>query len=135
MKTWNSYGSEHSANMVMIGKFKDAASAEKAKEAIDLITEFMTSRNGEVQSNPGSYPDGLIELLQKVRFHSLAPSELEQFIMCIDSEQKEEQIVITTDEPDISAFLKLMVDKGARVEVFSAHDYPDSNGRGTTSVE
>jgi hypothetical protein len=43
MKTWNSYGSEHSANLVMIGKFKNAASAEKAKEAIDLITDYMTS--------------------------------------------------------------------------------------------
>ncbi len=134
MKTWNSYGSEHSANLVMIGRFKNADSAEKAKEAIDLMTEFMNSENRE-QSKPGSYSDGLMELLQKISFHSLAPGEKEQFVMDIHSEQKEEKIIITTDEPDISAFLKLMVDKGARVEVFSAHDYPDSDGRDTTSVE
>lgn len=133
MKIWNSHGSEHSANLVMIGRFKDAVSAENAKEAIDQITEFMTSGRAE-QSSPGRYPDGLIDLLQKVGFHSVAPGELEQFTMGISSEQKDEQVVITTDEPDVSAFLKLMVDKGARVEAFSAHFHPDPNGRDTTAA-
>ena len=55
--------------------------------------------------------------------------------MGIRSELKDQQVVITTDEPDVSAFLKLMVDKGARVEVFSAHDYPDPSGRNTTGPE
>jgi hypothetical protein len=132
MKTWNSHGSEHSANLVMIGSFKDAASAEEAKEAIDLITDYMTSENTD-QSAPDSFPDGLLDLLQKVRFHSLSPGEIDQFKMDISSELKDEQIVITTDEPDVSAFLKLMVDKGARVEVFSAHVYPDANGRDTSN--
>jgi len=44
----------------------------------------------------------------------------------ISSELKGNQIVVRTDEPDVSAFLKLMIDKGARVEVYSAHNYPDS---------
>ena len=131
MKTWNSYGSEHSANLVMIGKFKNAASAEKAKEAIDLITDYMTSGNTD-RSSSDRYPDGLMDLLQKVGFYSLSPGELEQFTMDIRSELKDQQVVITTDEPDVSAFLKLMVDKGARVEVFSAHDHPDPNGRDTS---
>lgn len=134
MKTWNSYSSEHSHNLVMIGRFKDAGSAEKAKEAIDAITEFMTSGDADGTS-PGQYPEGLMGLLEKVGFYSLSPGELEQFTMDIRSELKDEQVVITTDEPDVSAFLKLMVDKGARVEVFSAHVHPDPNGRDTTSKE
>ncbi len=134
MKTWNSYGSEHSANLVMIGRFKDAVSAEKAKEAIDAITEFMTSGDTD-RTSPGRYPEGLMGLLEKVGFYSLSPGELEQFTMDIRSELKDEQVVITTDEPDVSAFLKLMVDKGARVEVFSAHVHPDPNGRDTTSKD
>lgn len=134
MKTWNSYGSEHSANLVMIGRFKDAVSAEKAKEAIDAITEFMGSGD-PARTSPGRYPEGLMGLLEKVGFYSLSPGELEQFTMDIRSELKDEQVVITTDEPDVSAFLKLMVDKGARVEVFSAHVHPDPNGRDTTSKD
>ena len=71
MKTWNSYGSEHSANLVMIGKFKNAASAEKAKEANDLITDYMTSGNTD-RASSDRYPDGLMDLLQKVGFYSLS---------------------------------------------------------------
>lgn len=132
MKTWNSYGSEHSANLVMIGRFKDSNSANEAKEAIDAITDFMTSGEADGTS-PGQYPEGLMDILKRVGFFSLATSELEQFTMDIHSELKDEHVIITTDEPDVSAFLKLMVDKGARVEVFSAHVHPDPNGRDTTS--
>ena len=134
MKTWNSYGSEHSANLVMIGKFKDAASAEKTKEIIDEITEFMTS-NGDDHRNADSYSEGALALLMRVGFHSVSPAELENFIYDISSEVKDDQIIITTDEMEISAFLKLMIDRGARVEVFSAHVYPDPNGRDTTSED
>jgi hypothetical protein len=134
MKTWNSYGSEHSASLVMIGRFKDADSAEKAKEAIDAITEFMTSGEADGTS-PGKYPEGLMRILEKVGFFSLSTGELEQFTMEIRSELKDEQVVITTDEPDVSAFLKLMVDKGARVEVFSAHVHTDPNCKDTTSKD
>lgn len=132
MKTWNNYGSEHSANLVMIGRFKDADSANEAKKAIDAITDFMTSDEADGAS-PGQYPEGLMGILKRVGFFSLATSELEQFTMDIHSELKEEQVIITTDEPDVSAFLKLMVDKGARVEVFSAHVHPDPNDGGITS--
>jgi hypothetical protein len=39
--------------------------------------------------------------------------------------------VLTTEEYDISAFLKVMFLNGARIEVYSAHDYKDTaHGRG-----
>lgn len=125
MKIWNNYGSEHSANLVMIGSFKDAASAEKAKEIIDEITDVICA-SGENYENADHYTDGMMKLLEKVRFHSVAPGELDQFRYDIRSEVKGDKVVITTDEVEISAFLKLLIDKGARVEVYSAHDYPDT---------
>ncbi len=124
MKIWHSYGSEHSANLVMIGRFKDAASAEKAKEIIDEITKFVVDTNYECQGAE-HYPDDVLDLLKRVKFYNVAPFELDQFRYDIDSELIGNQIVVKTDEPDVSAFLKLMIDKGARVEVYSAHDYPD----------
>jgi hypothetical protein len=127
MKIWNSYGSEHSANLVMIGKFKDAASAEDAKAAIDEITELMYACTDEQREDTERYPDGMYELLKKVGFRSVAPAELQQFCFEVRSEWKDTQVVITTDEPDISAFLKLMIDKGARVEAYSGAIYPDAN--------
>lgn len=134
MKTWNSYGSEHSANLVMIGKFKDAESAEKTKAIIDQVTEFISS-NDDDHRNADRYSDGALALLMKVGFHSVSPAELENFRYDISSQVKGDQIVITTDEMEISAFLKLMIEKGARVEVFSAHAHPDPNERDTTSKD
>lgn len=126
MKIWIGYGSEHSANLVMIGTFKDAASAENAKTAIDEITDFIAN-NPDDHREANRYSDGVLAILQKIRFHSIAPAELEQFLYDVHSELKNNQVVITTDEVDVSAFLKLLIDKGARVEVYSAHDYPNAS--------
>ena len=37
MKIWYQHGSEHSANLVMIGHFKDASDATKAKDYHDSM--------------------------------------------------------------------------------------------------
>jgi hypothetical protein len=125
MKLWNSYGSEHSANLVMIGKFKDAASAEKAKAIIDEIIGFMIKSDDD-HRGADRYSDSALALLKKVEIYSLGPAELEQFIYGIRAELEDAKIVIKTDESEVSAFLKIMIDKGAHVEVYSAHDYPDA---------
>lgn len=131
MKIWNNYGSEHSANLVMIGRFKDAASAEKAKEIIDRITEFI-SAGEENYENAERYPDGMMKLLEEVGFYSAGPAEFDQFRYDIRSEVKGDKVQITTDEAEISAFLKLLIARGAWVEVYSAHDHPGTGiGRDT----
>ena len=78
MKIWNSYGSEHSANLVMIGSFKDAASAEKAKEIIDEITKFMMKTDADYRGAE-HYPDEVMDLLKRVKFYDVLPFELDQF--------------------------------------------------------
>jgi len=123
MKIWNCYGSEHSANLVMIGSFKDTDAAERAKAAIDELVTHMAGSDDDY-SEAVRYSDEIMKLLEKLRIHSLAPRELDQFRYDVSYQLKDTQLVFRTDEPDISAFLKLMVDKGARVEVYSAHDYP-----------
>jgi hypothetical protein len=127
MKIWNSYGSEHSANLVMIGKFTDVTSAEAAKDAIDEIEKFVgdhDSREGAVR-----YSDAEMDLFKRLNFYWLQPGELEQFRYDIRSELQGDSIVVTTDETEIAALLKLLLAKGARVEVYSAHDYPGT-GKG-----
>jgi len=37
-----------------------------------------------------------------------------------------DKIILTTEESEVSAFFKLMIIKGAKVEIYSAHDYPDA---------
>ncbi|MBU4533436.1 MAG: hypothetical protein KJ650_07410 [Firmicutes bacterium] len=135
MKVWYGYGSEHSANLVMIGRFIDAADAAKTEQVIEQLTEQVSddvkAKLMEIGFLADRFTDNLLKLLGEVRVHSLGPAELEQFAYDVNVKRENNQLVITTDEIDVSAFLKVLVDKGARVEVYSAHDYPDTDyGRG-----
>lgn len=130
MKLWNSFGSEHSANLVLIGTFRDAASAEQVQKAIDRLTECIR-KSGEDFHEADRYPDAILNVLREIKFHSIAPHELEQFNYDFHAKREDNNIVLKTDEVDISAFLKLMIDRGARVQVYSAHDYPESIEKGS----
>ena len=133
MKTWNDYGSEHSANLVMIGSFKEVDRAEDAKKIIERICEQVAADiqadEMEIIGQTERYTDGMRSVLEGVGLHTLAPIELEQFGYDVQVDLQGKDIVIRTDEADISAFLKVMVENGARVEVFSGHDYPEEKGK------
>ncbi|MEM5790299.1 MAG: DUF6375 family protein [Syntrophobacteraceae bacterium] len=138
MKIWQGYGTEHSSNLIMIGRFKDAEDAARAKDIIENLIEQVRADEhdgllilGECSDR---YTTGMLELLRKLRVHSVGPDELQQFALDVDMKvkpEKKNELVLTTEEIDISAFLKVLIDTGARVEVYSAHDYPDTDyGRG-----
>lgn len=128
MKIWNGYGSEHSMNLVLIGRFKRAQDAEKIEKDIDKISAQASQDDcHSIQfASPESqrFSEGMLSLLSSLNVHSLAPSELGQLLSDYQLKRKDGQITVMTDEADVSAFMKLFIDAGAKVEVFSAHDYP-----------
>ena len=130
MKIWFGYGTEQSMNLVMIGKFEENMEASQAFAAIQDIMD-QTSADVEaglleVGDPPDRYTDAMMKLAKDLNFYSLRPGEFEQFVYDVAVDLKDDKIVITTDEADVSAFLKFLVDKGARVEVYSAHDHADT---------
>lgn len=135
MKIWYQHGSEHSANLVMIGHFENVADATKAKEIIDSLTKQVREEESSGTRTIGHpserYGDAMLDLLGKLNIGSIGPSELDQFVYEVNIKAQGNDLVLTTEELDISAFLKVMFLNGARVEVYSAHDYPSTaHGRG-----
>lgn len=135
MKIWYQHGSEHSANLVMIGRFVDATEAAKAKEIIDALTEQVAKDQESgalvIGSPSDRYGREMLDLLGRLNVASIGPAELEQFAYEVKVDVEDQSVVITTDELDIAAFLKVLFLRGARVEVYSAHNYPDTpHGRG-----
>lgn len=122
MKFWNSYGSEHSANLVMIGSFRTKAEAEDANNAIEQIKKYL-SDSQESYEHGTRFSKPLRELLMTLKVHTVAPREIDQFNYDARAELKDDRIVVTTDESDFSAFLKILVEFNAKVEVYSAHTY------------
>jgi hypothetical protein len=129
MKIWYQYGSEHSANLVMIGHFEDATKAIIAKEIIDALTLQVEKDEADgtliIGHHADRYGDKMLDLLGRLNV-SIGPNELEQFSYDVKIEVKGSDIILKTDELDISAFLKVLFLKGARIEVYSAHDYPNT---------
>jgi hypothetical protein len=128
MKIWQSYGSEHSMNLVMIGRFKEELDAEEAKDLIEKITDFVMGIENfdhDLDRFPKEFRDFLIDN----NLFCVSPHQLVQFIMEYSIEQNGNELRITTDEDDMSGIQRLMLNKGAKVEVFSAHDYPEDKKR------
>lgn len=130
MKIWHGYGSEHSSNLVMIGHFKNPEDAKKVQELIDQLTEGLRDKI-DIGTFRDRFGDDVLELLRKTNCYGFNPIELEHFLYEKRIQVEGDKIVLTTDESDVSAFFKLMIEKGAKVEIYSAHAYPNTAyGRG-----
>lgn len=128
MKIWHSYGSEHSAQLVMIGRFKTIEDADGAHKALEEIHEYMRNHSPDLHQAV-RYPPELVALLKRLNLHNLSVHEIDQFSYDVSSTLKRDEVIIDTNEPDISAYLKVMVDRGARVEVFSTISYPEEEAK------
>lgn len=135
MKIWNSYGSEHSMNLVLIGHFKEIRDAQEVEKLFTEVAEQVRAEDADsttdITDGRQRFSDAMLALLEKHKIYSLAPTELEQFIYDTKLTREDKTITINTEEADVSAFIKLFIDNSAKVEVYSAHDYPDTvQGRG-----
>src|SRR5450830_999610 len=126
MKIWNGYGSEHSMNLVLIGRFKRVQDAEKVEKAIDKLSAQASKDDSHTIAFDGPadqrFSDEMLALLGKLSLNTLGPTDLGQLLSDHRLERKEDRITVTTDEAEVSAFVKLFIEAGAKVEVFSAHD-------------
>src|SRR5579885_1194788 len=124
MKLWAGFGSEHSMNLVMIGRFVDARDAADAKRLIDQLTALVMEEEaagkllvGEPQER---FSEKAMDLLRENSLWLIGPAELEQFTYDVRVEHSGNTVEVSTDESDVSAFLKVLLNHKARVEVFSA---------------
>lgn len=131
MKIWNGYGSEHSMNLVLIGKFKQEQDAEKVEKDIDrLSTQASKDDSHSIAfANPEDqrFSDEMLSLMRSLNLNTLGPADLEQLVSDHYLRREGDRITVTTDEAEVSAFVKLFIEAGAKVEVFSAHDYPSDS--------
>lgn len=117
-------------NLVMIGHFKSPEDAEKTQKLFEQLSEGLRDKI-DIGTCRDRFGDDVLELLRETNCYSLSPSELEQFLFDIRTRVEGDKIILTTDESEVSSFFKLMIEKGAKVEIFSAHDHPDAKyGRG-----
>lgn len=131
MKIWNGYGSEHSMNLVLIGRFKRAQDAEKIEKDIDKLSAQASKDDSHAiafgEPEDQRFSDDMLSLLRSLKLNTLGPADLGQLASEHQLRREGNRITVTTDEAEVSAFVKLFIEAGAKVEVFSAHDYPSDS--------
>ncbi|WP_236309123.1 DUF6375 family protein [Pseudomonas gessardii] len=118
-------------NLVLIGRFKRAQDAEKVEKDIDRLSAQASKDDshsipfGEPEDQ--RFSDDMLSLLRSLNLNTLGPADLGQLVSEHYLRREGDQITVTTDEAEVSAFVKLFIEAGAKVEVFSAHDYPSDS--------
>lgn len=129
MKLWCSYGSEHSMNLVLIGRFRTPRDADEAHRLIEALSRQASKEELSFtwDSSPQDlrFSDDMRAIFEAEGVYIFGPQELEQFNYEITTHCDGDKLLLRTDETDVSAFIKVMLHKGARVEIYSAHNYPD----------
>ena len=124
MKIWNGYGTEHSMNLRMVGHFESEEDAKKIHDLINKLSAELIDKI-DIGSNRENFGDEVRAILMEADCFILGPGELEHFLYDTHTRVEGNRIILETDETEISAFFKLMIDKGAKVEIYSAHHHPD----------
>ena len=129
MKVWVGFGSEHSANLRMIGRFETAEKAESAKRQLEELCDLVVENfdYDRFHENPMAWfeDEKLVASLRKLGLYSFAPEDIESLSAEHTIQRVGAELRIATDESTVNGFLRFMIDSPARVEVYSAHHYLD----------
>lgn len=123
MKIWQCYGAEHSMNLVLIGHFKSEEMATQSIKEIEEIQEFLQSTDHEFNSS--KYDNEVFSFLSDKKIHYLSNYHIDHFLNEFHIEQDKNTIYISSDDA-LDGLINYLLDRGAKIEYFSKHDYPDS---------
>jgi hypothetical protein len=133
MKIWTGYGSEHSANLVIIGKFESAKVAQEALDLLNEATRIATADEAAGHIKLGSpatkFSDAMMKLFTERNFMAFGHNDPEQLLYEYSASRDNDKVVIKTEEHDINAFIKILLDGRAKIEVYSAHNHDGPYGR------
>ena len=123
MKFWTGYGSEHSANLVMLGKFKTAEDATgflSELEKLERLIQEDDSGDDVYREFPRKILDEMFN--GRIRFcNDFAPKDLEDFRNDLRRYQRADDQSVVEFKSDVTGWaglIKMMVNAGASVEVF-----------------
>jgi hypothetical protein len=126
MKIWSGYGSEHSYNLILVGYFIDETKARTAEQKFERLSKAAESELPEVNWDEDQrFTTGVYELLTELKLWGLSRSDIENFGYDHTITRSGKELRIATDEGEVQGFLKVLIDGGARIEIFSAHDYTE----------
>ncbi|QGZ47422.1 hypothetical protein GPZ77_02500 [Streptomyces sp. QHH-9511] len=125
MRIWNGYGSEHSMNLILIGQFQTVAEARAVTErmkALEALAEAEWS-DDDWRSRDERMPPEISKALYDMQLYDMGRSDVDAYALDHRVTRDGEKIRIWTDDTEIQGFLKVLLHHGAKVEIFSRHNW------------
>ena len=114
-------------NLVLIGRFQSLSAAEAAQERMDVLRKLAEAQwsDDSWQRRDDRMNDATMDKLRELALYDFARTDLDMFAFDHSVKRTDSTLRIWTDETEVQGFLKVLIDLGARVEVFSAHQWSD----------
>jgi len=125
VRIWRSYGSEHSMDLVLIGRFESVSGAEAAVERMQALKILADAEwSDDDWRRPGErMPDRVVEELTKLNLYEMGRYDVDVYAFDHSVNREGATVRVWTDESEVQGFLKVLIRLGARVEVFSRHQW------------
>lgn len=125
MKIWTGQGSEHSARLVMIGRFSGPEQARATEETFkrlqDIAEHSLPERDWEDPDE--RIPEEVRGALAQMGLYEFTRDDLENFRYEHSVSRDGMELELSTEELDILGFIKLMLSDGAKLEIYSRHTW------------
>ncbi|MER6114038.1 DUF6375 family protein [Streptomyces hirsutus] len=127
MRIWNGYGSEHSMDLVLIGRFQTVTGAKAAEERMEALKALAEEAwSDDDWRSPGERMSGeLGQALAEMKLYDMGRYDVDVFALDHTVTRTGETVRIWTDESDVQGFLKALLHSGAKVEIFSRHEWDE----------
>lgn len=117
-------------NLKLIGHFTEAPDARAAAKAIEVLTQAAAQARDTGELIVGEplerFGEHLLRAMSEVNVNSFGHADVEQLLYDADVQVHDADVVVLTDEIDVLAYVKVLIAKGAKIEMYSLHDYdPD----------
>ncbi len=126
MKIWFGHGSEHSYSLVLVGYFTDETSARSAEQKFERLRVAAEKELPEIGWDADQrFTTGMRELLDTIKVWDLSRTDIENFAFEHTARRDGQTLRISTDEIEVQGFLKVLIGAGARVEIYSSHEWTE----------
>jgi hypothetical protein len=114
-------------NLVLVGTFLSLSAAEAAVErmkALQVLAEEQWNAD-EWRRQDDRMSDEVLEKLRELKLYDMGRVDVDMYSFEHTVDRNGATVTIATDESDVQGFLKVLIGLGAKVEVFSRHDWND----------
>lgn len=112
-------------DLMLIGTFETVSGAEAAIERMEALKALAeTAWSDDDWRRPDErMPDSLVDDLSKLKLYEMGRSDVDIYAYEHTVERQGSTVRVWTEESEVQGFLKVLIHLGARVEVFSRHDW------------